>query len=309
MFTRIEASNAIRHLPGQMSRGQVRDLPELAVREAVVNGAVHRDWGSPQPTVVEHVGSTLRVTSPGGFFGGVTAENILTHPSVSRNTALTALVAALRVAEREGVGVDRMVREMVRFGHETPLIDEVEGPYVRASLVGDIADGPWLEWLDAVQPRDAADDVNSLLLLRHLVQVGWVDVETAGPLLQLNRAETLGALQRLRNTTLSGVAIVSAVAGSPDGSSTAYALSDGGRAALQRLDDAVAWRRDWPTRRAIAASYSRARGRISTTELGSIVGASPSNVGSVLRELEESGVLEPSRVNRRGPGFFYRLVT
>ncbi|WP_407320764.1 winged helix-turn-helix domain-containing protein [Isoptericola halotolerans] len=51
---------------------------------------------------------------------------------------------------------------------------------------------------------------------------------------------------------------------------------------------------------------ARERGRISSTELGSLVGAAPSNVHTVLRTLEAEGILEPSRPNRRGAGSFYR---
>lgn len=38
-----------------------------------------------------------------------------------------------------------------------------------------------------------------------------------------------------------------------------------------------------------------------------LVAASPTNVGAVLKELEADCYLAPSRPNRRGPGFFYRL--
>ena len=44
---------------------------------------------------------------------------------------------------------------------------------------------------------------------------------------------------------------------------------------------------------------------VSTTEFGRLIGASPTNVGGVLKELEKAGVLRPSRTNRQGPGFFY----
>ncbi len=60
-----------------------------------------------------------------------------------------------------------------------------------------------------------------------------------------------------------------------------------------------------PTRAEVALSWARIRGRVSTTELGSIVGASPSNLGGVLKSLESEGLLEPGRKNRRGAGFFY----
>lgn len=56
-------------------------------------------------------------------------------------------------------------------------------------------------------------------------------------------------------------------------------------------------------------TYAAARGRISSTELGSLTYSSPSNVGAVLRELEEAGRLIPSRANRRGAGFYYKFAS
>jgi ATP-dependent DNA helicase RecG len=305
VFTHIAANNAVSHLPRGVAVGQVRDVPEQAVREAVVNGLAHREWGLSAPTTVEHVGRTLRVTSPGGFFGGVNASNIITHPSQSRNRALTELFAAIRVAEREGVGVDRMVREMVRMGHGAPDIEEIPGPFVRVSLVGDAADVAWIQWLGSMSPPELTEDLNALLLLRHLVDEGWVDVASAAPILQLNRAETQGAISRLGQASLGGGAIIALVPGAPDDDPPAWALSMDARHALQALDEQVRTSRVWPTRERIARSYSRLRGRISTTELGGLVGASPTNVGNVLKELERAGRLRPSRENRRGPGFYY----
>ena len=305
VFTHIAANNAIRHLPKGAAVGQVRDLPEQAVREAVVNGLAHREWGLTQPTTIEHVGRTLRVTSPGGFFGGVTSANIITHPSQSRNRALTELFAVTRVAEREGVGVDRMVREMLRLGHRGPDIEEIEGPFVRVSLVGDAADAAWMEWLSSMRPPELAEDLNALLLLRHLVDEGWVDVRTAVPLLQLNRAETHGAIKRLTEARIQGANAVSLIPGVSDDEPPAWGLSVWARSALQKRDSAVRGSRPWPSRARVARSYARERGRISTTELGGLVGASPTNVGGVLKELETAGDLRPSRANRRGPGFYY----
>lgn len=305
VFTHITANNAVRHMPKGVAVGQIRDLPEQAVREAIVNGLAHREWGLALPTTVEHIGRTLRVTSPGGFFGGVTSANIITHPSQSRNRALTELFAAIRVAEREGVGVDRMVREMLRLGHRVPDIEEIEGPFVRVSLVGDAADAAWIEWLASIDPPDLVEDLNALLLLRHLVDEGWVDVRTAAPILQLNRAETQGAIMRLTQAKLLRSSVVSLVPGVPDDEPPAWRLSTAARSALQKRDSAVRSSRTWPSRERIARSYARERGRISTTEFGGLIGASPTNVGGVLKKLERAGDLRPSRPNRRGPGFFY----
>lgn len=309
VFLTVEAHNATVHLRQGLSIGQFRELPPLATREAIVNGVAHREWGIADPTVVEHVGRTLRVTSPGGFVGGVNENNIITHPSRSRNRALTELLAALRVAEREGIGVDRMTRDMVALGHQPPDIREISGPYVRASLIGDNLDVPWLLWLRLIQPPDERDDLNSLLLLRHLVHVGWVDVRAAAPIIQLTVEEARGAVEKLASARMpQGQPVIERIAGVPPASEPAWHLTVEAARHLKRVDRGQDHARTWPTREDTALGYARARGRISSTELASLVGASPSNVGAVLKRLEDQGSLAPSRANRRGPGFFYRPV-
>ena len=47
-----------------------------------MNGVVHRDWLSPQPTTVEHGDETLVVTSPGGFVGGISPSDLISHRAV-----------------------------------------------------------------------------------------------------------------------------------------------------------------------------------------------------------------------------------
>lgn len=306
VFAGVDAHNARRHLQTGLSIGQVRDIPSLAAREAIVNGVAHREWGVQEPTVVEHVARTLRVTSPGGFFGGVNEANIITHPSQSRNRALTQLLADLKVAEREGVGVDRMVREMIRVGHQPPDIREIDGPFVRASLVGENIDQPWIMWLATVQPRSETQDINSLLLLRRLVREGWVDATTAAPLIQLTIEEARGAINKLSQARSGPSSLLDLVSGVPEGTEPVWRLSTPAAAALTEEDMRVGYTRDRPSRIEIARSYARARGRISTTELGSLVDARATNMGGALKTLEQEGVLEPSSESGGGRGFYYR---
>jgi len=308
VFAYVDANNGRLHLSQGLSIGQFRVLPTLAIREAIVNGVAHRDWGSSGPTVVEHVGRTLRVTSPGGFVGGVNEANIITHPSKSRNRALTELLAALRVAEREGIGVDRMVREMIQVGHQPPDIREIAGPYVRTSLIGDALDEAWITWLREISPPTEGSDLNSLLLLRRLTLRSWVDVTRAAPILQLTIGEARGALQKLATATMAGQPIIDLVAGVPPGAEPAWRLTKTARDLLTRLDSQFSWARPVQTREEVALDYAKARGRLSTTELGSIVGASGSNLGGIMKALEAEGHLAPSRESRRGKGFYYRYV-
>lgn len=306
VFLTVEANNATRHLQAGLVVRQVRDIPPLAAREAIVNGVAHREWGPSAPTVVEHIGRTIRVTSPGGFFGGVNASNIITHPSQSRNPSLTQLLADLRIAEREGVGVDRMVREMIRLGYQPPVISEISGPFVRASLVGDVLDEPWIDWLAAIEPAEEAKDVSSLLLLHHVVTTGWVDEKVAAPLVQLPIEEARGAVLKLSRAKLDGLPLLQPVNGTPDGSVAAWHLTQSALGDLLDRDRGVGHVRKLPSRGEVAVSYAQVRGRISSTELGSLVGASGSNVGATLKALAGEGLLTPSNATGRGRGFFYR---
>ena len=302
----IDTHNGVRQVRRGLVVGRLRELPPLAVREAIVNGIVHRDWATPSPTVVEHVGRSLVVTSPGGFVGGVTPDNIITHPSQARNRALAELFSSLRLAEREGIGVDRMVRDMLAVGYARPDIREVAGPSVRAALVGEGLDEAWIRFLSRLRPEAARSDLTVLLLLHRLNAVWWVDVERAAPLLQLSPVEATGALRSLAEVTIEEEPLIELVQGVPSGDQSAWSFSRAARDALSEEDAEVGFHRTAPDRAQVAMSWAAARGRISSTELASIVGAHPANVQSVLKSLEERDVLKPSRTNRRGAGFFYR---
>ena len=308
VFQAVDANTPTIHVQRGLVIGQQREIPRRAAREAIVNGVAHREWGVSEPTLVEHVGRLLRVTSPGGFIGGVTKDNIITHPSRSRNRALTELLAALRVAEREGIGVDRMVADMVSVGHPAPVIEEVPGPYVRAELIGDDLDVGWIQWLHSIDPANEADDLNSLLILRQLVGTGWIDPLRAATTIQDTVSAASGALTKLSRASILGAPIIETITGSPDGTDPVWRLSRTCADLLRRFDEQLTRTRVWPSRERVAASYAKARGRISSTELASLVGAYASNVGTVLKRLEEDGVLAPSRASRRGTGFYYRYV-
>jgi ATP-dependent DNA helicase RecG len=109
------------------ARGVIHAIPPAAIREALVNAVMHRDWDRPDPIVVDHADDQLIVFSPGTFVGGVTERTILTTPSRTRNRLLGDALRSLRLAEREGTGVDRMYVELIRLGHAPPTFQERDG--------------------------------------------------------------------------------------------------------------------------------------------------------------------------------------
>lgn len=297
------SSNPVVHVPAGLAHAQVRSLPQIALREAIVNGIVHRDWLTPAPTVVEHIGNTLTVTSPGGFIAGVSPTNIITHPSAPRYRSLATVVSALRLSEQEGIGVDRMVAEMLALGYSKPEITEIEGPYVRAALIGGTPDQEWLRFMNAAEPKSINRDVDSLLLLDMLMEEGWFDAARAAPVLQRSLAETRESIDRLAQATLSNQPILTLVSGTPPEDDPAWRLSDAARAALQSR---VGTHLDGAGRLRLILRWAVGRGRVSSSEASDISGVSQNYANTLLQKLEEDGLLDPSRPQRRGRGFFYR---
>lgn len=150
----LEAVNQTRTVPRGLAHLPVRQLPPSAVREAVLNGLIHRDWIQPDPVTItwyEH-DSTLEVISPGGSVGGVTSGNVLTQ-RYARYPALSDLFRALRLVDKQGIGVDRMYRDMAALGHRPPQITEEPGPRVRTRLVGGDPVVPVMTLVDATPAR------------------------------------------------------------------------------------------------------------------------------------------------------------
>jgi ATP-dependent DNA helicase RecG len=299
----VDIANEVVHLPSGFAVGRRRALPPRAVREAIVNGVAHRDWMSPHPTTVEHAGDTVTVTSPGGFPAGISPYNIITHPSLPRHRALTELLAALRVAEREGIGVDRMYVDMIRAGHPLPAYQETPEPGVRVVLLGGRPDTQWIRMLADVEPPDLEDDLNSLLIVHTAVDHGWVDESTAAIVLQRTGAEAKEALRSALVWAVDGEPLLVRVDGVPPGSMPAWRPGD---ALTERLTARCAVRSTREGRAQLAESWARGRGRVSSSELASLSRCTVREAGAILKSLRDDGVLLPSREgDPRGRGFHY----
>lgn len=182
------------HLPN----GQqlfVADLPDIAVREAVVNAVMHREYRVAAPVQIEHSDTRLAVTSPGDFVLGVTPQNILTTSSRTRNPSLANAVRALGLAEAAGVGVDRMYAAMTAVGHRPPVFS-TDGVRVTATLHGGAPNAQLTRFV-ASMPADRREDPDTLLVLITLLQSRTVTAARLGPLLQKDADEVETTLRHL----------------------------------------------------------------------------------------------------------------
>lgn len=177
---------------GQGQQVQVGDLPVAAVREAIVNAVMHRDYRRSDRVTIEHSPTRMRVTSPGGFISGVTVHNVLTTSSRTRNQQLASAIRELGFAETAGTGVDRMFAEMARIGHEPPLF-EADPDLVRVTLAGGAPNATLTRFVATLPPSEA-DDADTMLTLLTLLSRRLVDAELMSHRLQkpnLDEAEAV----------------------------------------------------------------------------------------------------------------------
>ncbi|HOQ99717.1 MAG TPA: ATP-binding protein [Anaerolineae bacterium] len=106
-------------IPG-LAREERPEYPPFAVREALVNAVCHRDYSIKGLRVeIRMFDDRLEVVSPGGLPGHITLDNIV-EEHYSRNPRIVRGLYYWGYIEELGLGVDRMIEEMVRDGHPAP---------------------------------------------------------------------------------------------------------------------------------------------------------------------------------------------
>ena len=103
-----------------LERAELLEYPRFAVREALVNAVAHRDYRIRGRRIeVRMYADRLEVISPGGLPGYITLDNIV-EEHFSRNPRLVAGLFQWGYIEELGLGIDRMIEEMVQAGHAPP---------------------------------------------------------------------------------------------------------------------------------------------------------------------------------------------
>lgn len=85
-----------------------RDYPEDALREALLNSIVHRDYSFSASTLVSIYDDRIEFVSVGGLPSGIVLEDIMLGLSVCRNPKLASIFYRLRLIEAYGTGIPKI---------------------------------------------------------------------------------------------------------------------------------------------------------------------------------------------------------
>jgi len=115
LFTNLE--NTIKFLQNHLNlNAEVKglqlqeefEIPLLALREAIINAIIHRDYLKNSDIKVAIYDDLVEITSPGGFPNGVTIEEVMNGRSEVRNKIVANLFRELKFVETWGSGIAKI---------------------------------------------------------------------------------------------------------------------------------------------------------------------------------------------------------
>ena len=116
---------------GKPSRKEVWEYPLEALREAIINAIVHRDYTAPSNVQVEIYDDRIEIWNPGRLLPGITIDDLYKkdHKSVVRNKLITQVFYDIGYIEKYGSGTIKIVDLCRRHGLPSPEFKEVFGGF------------------------------------------------------------------------------------------------------------------------------------------------------------------------------------
>ena len=118
-------------VPGEIERREKYEYPPDAVKEAIVNAIVHRDYSSTGNVQVRVFDDRIEIWNPGRLPEGWTVEKLKEeHDSIPKNPLIANQFFLIKLIEKWGTGTNDMINECINWG-----LPEPEFEFTGTSLV------------------------------------------------------------------------------------------------------------------------------------------------------------------------------
>ena len=108
-FEYIMLNNKNRSVFSGIDRIDIPDYPEAAIREALLNAVVHRDYGFSGSIIININSKCIDIISIGGLVSGLSEEDIMNGISQPRNRNLAEMFHRLKYIESYGTGIRKIL--------------------------------------------------------------------------------------------------------------------------------------------------------------------------------------------------------
>ncbi len=116
-------------------RGRRIDTPQYplrAVREAILNALIHRDYSihtENMPIQLEMYTDRLEITNPGGLYGRLTIDQLGTAQPDTRNPVLATAMETLEKTKNRYSGIPTIRSVMAHHGLPEPIFENLRGTF------------------------------------------------------------------------------------------------------------------------------------------------------------------------------------
>lgn len=110
VFEYLELYNKTKGKIIGLERIDIKDYPEYALREALLNAVIHRDYNYTGSILISLFEDSFEITSLGGLVKGLNIEDIYLGVSESRNPNLANIFYRLKYVESFGTGIERIIQ-------------------------------------------------------------------------------------------------------------------------------------------------------------------------------------------------------
>ena len=102
---------------GEPERKEIWEYPLDAIREAVINAIVHRDYRNPSDIIIKIFDDRVHISSPGKLFGDITLDDLKrdNYSSSLRNVLIAESFYLVNEIEKYGSGMIRIRRELEAY--------------------------------------------------------------------------------------------------------------------------------------------------------------------------------------------------
>lgn len=127
-YKTIDFYNGTKATFHDLLREDERDYPEDAVREALLNAVVHRDYSFSGSTIINLYSDRLEIISLGGLVSGLSLEAAMLGASQPRNEKLASLFYRMKLIEAYGTGISKII-SCYKGLPVQPKFENVEGAF------------------------------------------------------------------------------------------------------------------------------------------------------------------------------------
>lgn len=106
----LNMANRTRATFNGLYRQDYRDYPEAALREALINSIVHKEYSRSVDTKISFFADRVEFISYGGIYGDESMESVLNGLSICRNPKLANIFYRLKMIEAYGTGLRKIIQ-------------------------------------------------------------------------------------------------------------------------------------------------------------------------------------------------------